>query len=199
MKLIVIRHGESEADILKVCEGWADFNLSDRGRKEAQETCRYIASNYTIDKIYVSTLKRAVQTAEYLAKETKLPLIKTDKLKEFNNGLRAKLPFDEAYAKYPQVETPIYTSRYQQESELHFRMRAEYILSKILAENDADSTVAIVSHGGMIMRLYQAFLELPMNSNVKFITGDACFHEWEIKDRQKFINRANCCVYDAEK
>ena len=195
MKLILLRHGQSEADILKVCEGWANYNLTELGCKQARATCNYLAENYIFDKIYVSTLNRAIQTAEYLAANTHLSLNKTDELKEFNNGLRAKLPYNEAYAKYPNVPTPIHTSNYEQETELHFRMRAESFLSKVITENDSKSTIAIVSHGGMIMRLYESFLKLPMNSNVKFTSGEACFHEWELTDGQRFINKANCCVY----
>lgn len=196
MKLLVIRHGQSEADILKVCEGWANYDLTALGHQQAQATSSYLAKNYHIDKIYVSTLNRAVQTAEHLAKETSLALNKTDELKEFNNGLRAYLPYSEAYTKYPNVSTPIHTSNYEQETELHFRMRAESFMSRVLSENTYDSTIAIVSHGGMIMRLYQAFLKLPVDSNIKFVTGDACFHEWELTDGQRFVNKANCCVYN---
>ncbi|WP_255409164.1 MULTISPECIES: histidine phosphatase family protein [Lactobacillus] len=105
------------------------------------------------------------------------------------------IPYNEAYTKYPNVPTPIHTSNYEQETELHFRMRAESFLSKVITENDSKSTIAIVSHGGMIMRLYESFLKLPMNSNVKFTSGDACFHEWELTNGQRFINKANCCVY----
>ena len=191
MRLIVIRHGESEADVLKVCEGRADYNLTNKGHQQAENMSRVISEEYKIDKIYTSSLKRAIQTAEHLAEKCNLPLIKEDKLKEFNNGLRAGLPFDEAYSKYPSVQVPIYSSNYDQESELNFRMRAEYILSKIISENSQDATIAIVSHGGMIMRLYQAFLKLPIDSNIKFTTGDACYHEWEIKDKQRYINCAN--------
>ena len=172
MRLIVIRHGESEADVLKVCEGRADYNLTNKGHQQAENMSRVISEEYKIDKIYTSSLKRAIQTAEHLAEKCNLPLIKED-------------------SKYPSVQVPIYSSNYDQESKLNFRMRAEYILSKIISENSQDATIAIVSHGGMIMRLYQAFLKLPIDSNIKFTTGDACYHEWEIKDKQRFINCAN--------
>ena len=89
MKLLIIRHGESEADILKVCEGWADFSLTPRGHKQAEAMSKYVSKHYHVDKIYTSSLKRACQTAQYLEKLTGLSAIKTDKLKEFNNGLRA--------------------------------------------------------------------------------------------------------------
>lgn len=192
MRLIVIRHGQSEADILRVCEGWADFNLTEEGHHQAEIMSQVVSSKYKIDKIYTSTLKRAIQTAQHLADNIEVPLIQEEKLKEFNNGLRAKLPYEEAYSKYPYIPTPIHAANYEQESELNFRMRAEYVLSKIISENEQNSTIAIVSHGGMIMRLYQAFLQLPIDSNIKFLTGDACFHEWEIKDNQRFIICSNC-------
>ena len=51
MKLLIVRHGESEADILKVCEGWADFSLTERGNKQAMETSKWIVDHHNIDKI----------------------------------------------------------------------------------------------------------------------------------------------------
>ncbi|WP_308556713.1 histidine phosphatase family protein [uncultured Lactobacillus sp.] len=193
MRLLVIRHGQSEADILKVCEGRANFALTEKGHQQAEKTAEYIFENYRVDKIYSSTLKRAMQTANHIAKKVNLKVIPEDKLQEFDNGLRAGLPFQEAYEKYPNVPTALHESHYHQESELEFRMRAEFVLSRIISENASNSTIVIVSHGGMIMRLYQAFLELPVGSNVKFITGDAGIHDWSIKDGQKFINYSNYC------
>lgn len=35
MKLLIVRHGESEADILQVHEGRADFELTEKGHKQA--------------------------------------------------------------------------------------------------------------------------------------------------------------------
>ena len=61
MKLLIIRHGESEADILNVHEGRADFNLTDKGHSQAQAMADYVSRNYSIDKIYASPLKRAFQ------------------------------------------------------------------------------------------------------------------------------------------
>ena len=51
MKLLIIRHGESEADILKVCEGWADFSLTPRGHKQAEAMSKYVSKHYHVDKI----------------------------------------------------------------------------------------------------------------------------------------------------
>lgn len=195
MKLLIIRHGESEADILKVCEGWADFSLTPRGHKQAEAMSKYVSKHYHVDKIYTSSLKRACQTAQYLEKLIGIRAIKTDKLKEFNNGLRAGLPYDEAYKKYPKVELPIHASRYGQESKLNFRMRIESILSEILSQNSGDKTIVIVSHGGAITQLYHALLKLPIDSKIKFRSGDACIHEWTIEGDNYIIDRVNFCPY----
>ena len=197
MRLLVVRHGQSEADILGVCEGRADFPLTKLGHEQAERTAEYISEKYKVDKIYSSTLKRAMETAEHIAKKANLEVNPEDKLQEFNNGLRAGLEFKLAFEKYPNVPTAIHESHYQQESKLEFRMRAEYVLSKIISENDPTSTIVIVSHGGLIMRLFQAFLKLPIGSNVKLITGDAGIHDWSVEDGQKFINYSNFCPFSS--
>ena len=50
MTILVIRHGESEADLLDVHEGRADFELTERGHTQAEAMARYVAENYTITK-----------------------------------------------------------------------------------------------------------------------------------------------------
>ena len=192
MKLLIIRHGESEADILNVHEGRADFNLTDRGHTQAQAMAEYVRKNYSIDKIYASPLKRAFQTATHLSETTGISIITDEHLMEFNNGLLAGLSREEAAEKYPRVpDLPVHSAVYEQESKLEFRHRAEYILSKIISENEEEATIAIVSHGGLINQLYQAFLQLPVNSGIFFATGDTGIHEWQIKGQERYIIRAD--------
>ena len=100
------------------------------------------------------------------------------------------------YEKYPFVSNlPLHASVYEQESQLDFRYRAEYILSKIIAENEPDATVVIVSHGGMINQLYQAFLKLPVASGMLFPTGDTGIHEWMIKGVERYVLKANSTAH----
>ena len=191
MKILIIRHGESEADILDVHEGRADFELTERGHNQAESMSEYVNQNYHIDKIYCSTLKRAVQTAEHLKIKTNAILIFDEHLMEFNNGLIAGLKFSIAEEKYPKKEVPIHSSVYEQESKLEFRYRAEYMLSKIISENDESNTVAVVTHGGMINQLYRSFLRLPVDSEFSFYKGDTGIHEWLTKGNYRFVIRAN--------
>ena len=195
MKLLLIRHGESEADLLDVHEGRADFALTERGHRQAQAMAEYVAANYHVDRIYASTLTRAMQTARHLSDATGVPIRPEHDLMEFNNGLLAGLPHKEAAEKYPRVpDLPPDQSVYGQESLVEFRDRAEKMLAKILAEAANDETVAVVTHGGTINQLYHAFLKLPVKDGMFFSTADTGIHEWIVKPMERCIARSN---YDA--
>ena len=192
MRILLIRHGESEADILHVHEGRADFNLTEKGHLQARAMAKYVSKNYKIDKIYSSTLKRAFQTATHLSELVNVSIITDENLMEFNNGLLAGLSWEEANEKYPKVENlPIDQAVYGQESKVEFRNRAKEAYSKIISENEDDTTIVIVSHGGMINQLYHEFLNLPIESNVFFSTGDTGIHEWVLKEKERYIRKSN--------
>ena len=198
MKLLVIRHGESEADILRVCEGRADFPLTERGHRQAAAMAEYVAVNYPLDRIYCSTLTRARQTAQYLSDATGCPLTAEPLLMEFNNGLIAGLPYAEAHKKYPPVpDLPLHKAVYGQESKLEFRFRAEAVLSEILSANAPDATVAVVTHGGMINQLYRAFLRLPVDADAAFSTGDTGIHLWQTDGPARRVTFANATAHAA--
>jgi len=192
MKLLVIRHGESEADLLDVHEGRADFALTERGHKQAEAMSNYVAKNYNISKIYASTLTRAKQTAGHLSNRTGIPIVFDENLMEFNNGLLAGLPRAVVREKYPEVpDLPIDKAVYGQESQVEFRQRAEKALSRVISESQADETIAIVSHGGMINQLYRSLFEMPVDCKFFFNTADTGIHIWSVSDTERRVVKAN--------
>ena len=192
MKLLLIRHGESEADILNVCEGRADFSLTERGERQAQAMAEYVAAHYKLSAIYCSTLKRARQTAQRLSDATGVPLTPDERLMEFNNGLRAGLPYDEANEKYPNVpDLPPHRSVYEQESMYEFRFRTKCMLSELLCSADGDQTIAAVAHGGTINMLLHAFMNIPECADVGFATGDTGIHELLVTDGKRRVAMLN--------
>ena len=192
MKLLVIRHGESEADLLDVHEGRADFALTERGYRQAEAMANYVADNYNISKIYASTLTRAKQTAQHLSDKTGIPIAFDENLMEFNNGLLAGLPRAVVREKYPEVpDLPIDKAVYGQESQVEFRQRAENALSRILNEVEPDETIAVVSHGGMINQLYRSFFNMPVDCIYFFNTADTGIHIWSLTDKERRVIKAN--------
>lgn len=192
MKLLVIRHGESEADLLGVHEGRADFDLTERGHQQAASMAGFVKENFEISAIYCSPLKRAYQTAAHLSQEVGIPPIVEEKLMEFNNGRIAGLPKAAAQERYPFVrDLPVHAAVYGQESALEFRFRADYMLSKIVSETAPDAAAAVITHGGMINQLYRSFLRLPVDSEVSFKTGDTGIHIWYLDEKHRCIAAAN--------
>jgi len=196
MDILVIRHGQSEADILNVIEGRADFSLTELGHKQATKMAEWVNGYMKLDKIFASPLQRARQTAEKLSTATGVPIEFDENLMEWKNGLIAGLPFEEADKKYPKPNPYFpHTVVYEQESDIEFRARAEIALSKIINENPPDSKIAIVSHGGMINRLFQSFLRLPTISDIGISSGDTGIHYWKISTGGRRVVFANSLVH----
>lgn len=96
VQILLIRHGESEADILQVHEGRADFELTEKGRRQVQRLVQKVKADFPPDFIWASTLKRARETGETLAEGIGCSIQLEEELMEFNNGVQAGLSFEEA-------------------------------------------------------------------------------------------------------
>lgn len=196
MIVLVVRHGESEADLLDVHEGRADFELTQRGHRQAEAMAEYVSKNYKLSRIYASTLKRAAQTAQHLSKITGIEITFDPDLMEFNNGLLAGLSREEASIRYPEVkDIPVDQAVYGQESKVEFRNRGVKALDRILSENGLEDIVAIVTHGGMVNQLYGALFHTPIGDNSFFCTSDTGIHIWEITARGNYVLKANADVH----
>lgn len=190
--IFLIRHGQSEADLLEVHEGRADFPLTELGRRQAAAMAKWLTERVTLDKIFASTLRRAAETAQLLGEAAGTFVCPDPDLMEFDNGLLAGLPRKEAAERYPQImDLPPDQSVYGQETMLDFRRRAERALIRCLEQTREGETVAIVTHGGMLNQLTAALLKLPPAAPVRFLSGDTAIHCWRITDRTTDLVFAN--------
>lgn len=193
MELLIIRHGQSEADLLCVHEGRADFPLTKLGEQQARDMAAYVAEHLPPDIILASPLLRAKSTAETLQESVGCDLLLEDDLMEFNNGVLAGLSREEALIKYPLPPDgrPIHVPIEKGESELELRFRAEVIFNKIILDYQSYNRVAIISHGGLISQFIKAFLQQPNTSEYIFATGDTGMHLLEIKENARVIRFIN--------
>ena len=111
--VILVRHGESTANRDRTLTGRTDPELTPNGVAQAKRAARYIADRLDrhtpVDVLYTSPLKRAVRTAELIAKRVKAPLLRDELLMETDfggwEGLRkdelAALPGWDSYTKDP--------------------------------------------------------------------------------------------------
>ena len=112
MKLVLIRHGESEWNKLNLFTGWTDVDLSEKGHEEAKNAGRLLkAEGYDFDVCYTSILKRAIHTLNHVLDEMDrvwLPVIKSYKLNERHYGALQGLNKAETAEKYGEKQVKIW-------------------------------------------------------------------------------------------
>ncbi|MCR5262521.1 MAG: 2,3-diphosphoglycerate-dependent phosphoglycerate mutase [Clostridiales bacterium] len=112
MKLVLVRHGESEWNKLNLFTGWTDVELSEKGVEEAKNAGRLLkAEGYDFDVCYTSYLKRAIHTLNYALDEMDrawLPVVKSWKLNERHYGALQGLNKAETAAKYGEDQVKLW-------------------------------------------------------------------------------------------
>jgi len=70
IKLVLLRHGQSEWNLKNLFTGWTDVELSEQGVKEAHEAGKKLKEDgYHFDVAFSSVLKRANHTMDYALQE----------------------------------------------------------------------------------------------------------------------------------
>ena len=82
LRLLLVRHGQSESNVAMQFTGQADAPLSELGRKQANELKEFILNNYNVDSIWSSDLLRARETVAPIAKALHLSIRKEKLLRE---------------------------------------------------------------------------------------------------------------------
>lgn len=112
MKLVIIRHGESEWNKQNLFTGWVDVDLSAQGQEEAMAAGKLLKeSGYDFDLCYTSYLKRAIHTLNYVLDQMDLawlPVVKTWKLNERHYGALQGLNKAETAEKYGEDQVKIW-------------------------------------------------------------------------------------------
>ena len=112
MKLVLVRHGESEWNKLNLFTGWTDVDLSEKGHEEAKAAGRLLkAEGYDFDVCYTSYLKRAIHTLNnvlFAMDREWLPVIKSWKLNERHYGALQGMNKAETAAKYGDEQVKIW-------------------------------------------------------------------------------------------
>lgn len=116
MKLVLIRHGESEWNKKNLFTGWTDVDLSEKGHEEAKAAGRILKeAGYDFDKCYTSCLKRAIHTLNHILDEMDrvwLPVEKSMMLNERHYGALQGLNKAETAEKYGEEQVKIWRRSY---------------------------------------------------------------------------------------
>ncbi len=100
--ILLVRHGQSEANLQDLFAGHSGFSLTPLGREQAKRTAEFIKKTYPVDAVFSSDLPRAFQTAEYTARAFDLPIVTDAHFREIFAGKWEGVPFDRLESEYPE-------------------------------------------------------------------------------------------------
>ena len=164
--VILVRHGETEWNVLHRFQGSTDVPLNDTGRLQAGFARNGLAGT-ELAAIYTSPLQRAVETAEIIRGERDIPVHLTEGLREMGVGEWEGLLVSEIDEKYPGLydvwrSHPTQIRLKGAERFEDTRTRAWQTFRQI-ARNHPGQTVLIVSHMMCISSILLTAAEIPLD------------------------------------
>ena len=156
MKLYFVRHGESEANVLReVSNRGYRHPLTALGRQQAAELARSLA-RVGVTALHTSPLMRAVETASILAETLGATFTVTDALREYDCGDLEGRSDEAAWRGHAQVQAEWldhgFLDARSPGGESFNDMRARFIpfIEALVDQHgSSDATVVLVGHGGL--------------------------------------------------
>jgi broad specificity phosphatase PhoE len=174
-ELILARHGQTEWNVGKIFRGRADVNLDEVGARQAELLGKYL-SNYELEAVYSSPLKRALDTATIVARYQKVGVHTAEGLIDFDYGKWQSLSEQQVKRLYPALLNEWHSSPHKVrmpdgESLDDTRGRVIESLTGVLSKHQG--RVLLVSHRVVLKVLICSLLGLD-NSHFWNISQDVC-------------------------
>ncbi len=189
-RIILVRHGQTEWNRAERFRGWADLDLNNTGRRQAEAAANKIVQ-WQIAAVYSSPLLRAVTTARILAQKVGVEIRQIPELIDINYGKWQGISPEEAanidsslYSLW--LKSPHLVKFPEGESLSEVRGRAVNAVNNLIT-NHLKDTIALVSHKVVCQLLILYFLGLD-NSHFWQITQDvAAINLIEVTDGKPVI------------
>lgn len=199
MKLWLVRHGQTQANVDGVYSGISETELTEKGISQAHAVGQMLRE-VEFDKVICSELGRAQHTARLIRQDRSIPVSIDSRLNEMNFGdwemrHHRDLQRDDAqnYAAWCsdwQNVIPPHGEGFQK-----FTQRVGEFCKAIKADNH-DANVLIVSHQGVLSLFIATLLNMPPASLWHFAIEQGTWSAVEISDSfatlKTLNNRAQC-------
>ena len=183
-KLILVRHGQSQSNVVRRFNGQTDSPLTELGKEQAELTAKYIKDNFKIDKVYASDLQRAYYTGQKIAEYSNVPIDNSVGMREIfvgewedkDNDFLLKRDDFKLW-----ITDIVNTEPENGETVRDFSKRILDTINKIVNENP-DKTIVVATHATPI-RVLETFVR----------TGDI-----EKMQSRSWVSNASCSVFNYE-
>jgi len=201
MRILLLRHAETDWNRERRYQGWRDIPLSPTGRAQAESAGRLLAAS-PLAAVWSSPLARARETAALIAAPHTLAVHEADAFKEMGFGDWEGLTRDEVRKRFPDAhrawaETPHEAAWPGAETLGVVRARALAGL-EALREAHQGQTVCLVSHGITSRILILEALGLGLDRLWSLQLSATGISELEFRDDWTTLHRMNSLIHLAD-
>lgn len=192
-EFVAVRHGETNENLHSILQGQSDTLLNELGISQAKCVAERLKHEH-FDFICSSDLKRAMRTAELIAKPHHLPVFLLPALREWNLGVLQGGNWEDLREKFPAVMQAFREELDDLkvpdgESRSDFYQRVADCLDE-LSERFSGKRILLVSHGGVLKAMFRHVVgkvaessRLPLTSNAsvsrfRYIDGSWQLVSW---------------------
>jgi broad specificity phosphatase PhoE len=197
MRLILIRHGQTDHNLNRIALGRADVPLNERGRRQARAVAASIVTRP--DALYSSPLVRCRETAAAIARGTSATVTLDDRLIEMDVGEMEHLTREELRERYPDFlrlwlsgdASDVADARMPGGETLREVQERGWAAVQAMPEAHPDGTVVAVTHNFVIRTILCRALNLPLGEFRRFEHSVAAFSILDFGKRGPTVKRLN--------
>lgn len=180
---MLLRHGETDWNVIGRGQGHADVPLNDRGHDQAAAVAPAMAA-YGPSLLWSSDLARAAETAAYVAKECALEPVLEPRLREFDLGERTGLTMPEYAERFPveyaDFQRGLFTAVPGGETTDDVVARFSEALAAMVGALGAGETGLVVTHGAALKTALVSLLGWPADHGASLQGVSNC--GWAVLD-----------------
>ncbi len=192
MRIYLIRHGETELNRRKCYYGVTDPGLSPEGIRQARAFRDYFRG-MSWDRVVVSPLERALQTAGILTGDMEYRFEKEERLKEQNFGIFEGRTYEELSREYPE-ELAAWNADFS-----HYRIPGGESFSDVRARveewtaslTQQEGNMLVVAHKGTLGHMVAAMLGLDLEGYWNFVFEQGCYSLLDLEDGYAILRKLN--------
>ncbi len=160
--IFLARHGETDWNRELRFQGHRDPPLNETGRRQARELAERLAGEELVW-VYSSSLRRALETAELVARPLGLPLSSEDGLREVDTGSWSGLTRAEIEERYPEAfRRWLDYGPGWEDGESYEEMAGRVAATlDLLAARHPGERILVVTHGGPVRAAQAHALKIP--------------------------------------
>ena len=194
LKLYIVRHGETEWNVIKRFQGQLNTPLIEKGIKKLKETGKKL-ENVLFDEVYTSELGRTVASAEIILNENrgyknkKRELKKLAELNEVYFGVWQGLTYEEVFLKYPEEGNNYFYNVKNYKAENVEAEKLEDALERFLKginkilDSHESGNILVVTHG----TVFEMFMNYVANDSIfdideRTLMGNGDYKVFSYKD-----------------